>query len=182
MSDATKRSALHAGRPSRPTGSFRASKPIPSFLAWVGTPRASAQSRQREPHLRPHVRPAGWPCVRNACFRMRGRLSGSRMRDPSRHPLPSRRSMPSCCTFVGVVRFGRRESGIGCHGRATSMSDSRRRIPASCPFLGIPFRRQAGRPAGVRTPWLSIFRRLDFVSNQPLRVTNGTPGQPCLRD
>jgi hypothetical protein len=182
LSDATKRSALHAGRPSRPTNSLRVSKPIPSFLA------GSRDST--------NICPITSARATLATARAPGRMALRTQRVPSQAgPMLQKqdaRSLASPATVASVhalllhVRRGgeNRKKGkwIGCHGRATSISDSRRRIPASCPFLEVPFRRQAGRPAGVRTPWLSISRRLDFVSNQPLGVTDEIPGQPCLRD
>lgn len=179
MGDAMRRSALHAGRFRFSPKAPMSTSANPEFLGRVGIPRTRLPYHAREGHTRDRTcaRPIGRPCVRNECRRLRESNPRGMSRESLGHPLRADRSMPSCCTFVGVVRTGRRGSERTAVTAAIRF-DVRLPPPDSgvVPFSGSSLAPTGqGGPAGVRTPWLSISRRLDSVSNQPLRVTDGTP-------
>lgn len=121
-------------------------------------------SRPRGLHSQPHVRPAqGGLAYATRAVACGNQPFEGRTENPSvTHS--SDGSMPSCCTFVGVVRTGRRESERTAVTAAIHF-DVRFPPPDSgvVPFSGSSLSPTGqGGPAGVRTPWLSISRRLDF--------------------
>jgi hypothetical protein len=83
----------------------------PEFLGRVGTIRSSAPSAPaRALHSRPHVRPAMGGLAYATRAVTRGKQSVVWSVPISSTPTTANCSMPSCCTFVGVVRVGRWES------------------------------------------------------------------------